>query len=93
MKLYNDSRDLDINDPPSEDQLEYWIYDGVAEATDGCDVEPDGECEHGHQSWVDVIVVEGRCEPGPPDRDIDEERQEAADDAAWERYRDERFGL
>ncbi len=25
---------------------------GVCEATDGCWVEPDGECPHGHSSWL-----------------------------------------
>ena len=37
---------------PSVDQLEQWASDSVAEATDGCQVEPDGECEHGHKSWL-----------------------------------------
>ena len=30
------------------DMLEY----GEAETTDGCIVEPDGMCEHGHPSWL-----------------------------------------
>lgn len=37
---------------PDEDMLRYWIWDGVAEATDGCPVEPDGLCPHGHPSWL-----------------------------------------
>ncbi len=37
---------------PDEETLGYWVFDGVAEATDGCTVEPDGRCEHGHQSWL-----------------------------------------
>jgi len=37
---------------PSMDQLEEWMFDGVCEATDGCMVEPDGWCEHGHVSWL-----------------------------------------
>ena len=37
---------------PSMEQLEEWMFDGVCEATDGCLVEPDGECEHGHVSWL-----------------------------------------
>lgn len=32
--------------------LERWAYDGIARATDGCVVEPDGYCPHGHQSWI-----------------------------------------
>lgn len=37
---------------PSIDQLYEWMFDGVAEATDGCRVEPDGMCPHGHPSWM-----------------------------------------
>ena len=37
---------------PAHEQLRYWVFDGVCEATDGCRVEPDGECEHGHPSWL-----------------------------------------
>ena len=37
---------------PSLDQLKQWVSDGIAKATDGCQVEPDGECEHGHKSWL-----------------------------------------
>lgn len=38
--------------PPTDEQLEEWIFDGVAEATDGCQVEPDGHCPHGKPSWL-----------------------------------------
>lgn len=37
---------------PTFDELEEWVNDGVAKATDGCYVEPDGTCEHGHPSWL-----------------------------------------
>jgi hypothetical protein len=37
---------------PDEDQLEAWMIDDVCEATDGCIVEPDGMCPHGHPSWL-----------------------------------------
>ena len=37
---------------PEYDQLEEWSDDGVAEATDGCPIEPDGVCQHGHPSWI-----------------------------------------
>lgn len=37
---------------PALATLERWSSDGVARATDGCRVEPDGRCEHGHQSWM-----------------------------------------
>jgi hypothetical protein len=33
--------------------LHAWQFqDGGAEATDGCWVEPDGVCPHGHPSWL-----------------------------------------
>ncbi|MFE3105302.1 hypothetical protein [Nocardia tengchongensis] len=37
---------------PSMSQIEQWALDGVAEAIDGCQVETDGECEHGEPSWL-----------------------------------------
>lgn len=29
-----------------------WHQEGGCEATDGCWVEPDGTCQHGHPSWL-----------------------------------------
>jgi len=37
---------------PNFEQLESWVVDSVVEATDGCDIEPDGICQHGHPSWL-----------------------------------------
>jgi hypothetical protein len=37
---------------PSIEQLKEWNSDGGCEASDGCWVEPDGICEHGHVSWL-----------------------------------------
>ena len=37
---------------PNEEQLAEWVFDSVCEATDGCEVEPDGYCPHGHPSWL-----------------------------------------
>jgi hypothetical protein len=37
---------------PTEEELADWIMDGECEALDGCIVEPDGRCEHGHPSWL-----------------------------------------
>ena len=37
---------------PSITKLEGMADDGIAKATDGCSVEPDGTCEHGHASWL-----------------------------------------
>jgi hypothetical protein len=37
---------------PSIATMERWVMDGVAKATDGCRVEPDGHCQHGKPSWL-----------------------------------------
>jgi len=37
---------------PTIEELEEWLSEGVAEATDGCPVELDGTCEHGCPSWL-----------------------------------------
>ena len=39
-------------DEPDTEQLEEWVFDSVCDATDGCVVEPDGMCPHGHPSWL-----------------------------------------
>lgn len=39
-------------DKPSLRTLTAWTLDGIAESTDGCQIEPDGTCEHGHVSWL-----------------------------------------
>jgi hypothetical protein len=41
--------------PPSLKSLEKMSDNGVAKATDGCRVEPDGVCPHGHKSWLLVV--------------------------------------
>ncbi len=40
---------------PSIETMEKWMADGIARATDGCKVEPDGTCPHGKQSWLLVL--------------------------------------
>ena len=37
------------------EDLEAIMFDGVAEAADGCTVEPDGRCPHGHVSPLIVL--------------------------------------
>jgi hypothetical protein len=37
---------------PTIEQLEEWEAEGGCETPDGCWVEPDGTCEHGHESWL-----------------------------------------
>ena len=44
-----------IDDWPSLEQINEWLDEGGAEATDGCWVEPDGTCEHGKPSWLIVM--------------------------------------
>lgn len=40
-------------DPPDMTTLQEWMWDdGGCEATDGCWIEPDGVCQHGHPSWM-----------------------------------------
>lgn len=41
-----------MDNKPTMRQMEQWAFDGIAEAVDGCRVEPDGVCEHGKQSWL-----------------------------------------
>jgi hypothetical protein len=43
--------------PPTLKTLTKWSMDGVAKATDGCKVEPDGTCPHGKKSWLLVMGV------------------------------------
>lgn len=40
---------------PGLARLERFVSDGVACATDGCRVEVDGTCQHGHSSWVRAL--------------------------------------
>jgi hypothetical protein len=37
---------------PEIEELIEMESDGGCDATDGCWVEPDGVCEHGHPSWL-----------------------------------------
>jgi hypothetical protein len=37
------------------DQIQAWVMDSVCDATDGCQVEPDGYCPDGHPSWLLVL--------------------------------------
>lgn len=37
---------------PDFEQLQFWAIDSVCDATDGCQVEPDGTCPHGYPSWL-----------------------------------------
>ena len=40
---------------PTVGTMQRWMDDGIAEATDGCTVEPDGVCPHGCKSWLLVL--------------------------------------
>ena len=37
------------------EQLEEWVAESGAEASDGCWVEQDSICPHGHQSWLRLL--------------------------------------
>ena len=41
--------------PPSEQTIKRWDNEGYCRTTDGCKVEPDGICSHGHESWLLVL--------------------------------------
>jgi len=42
---------------PDMDLLQEWLMDSVCEATDGCEIEHDGVCEHGHPSWFRYLGI------------------------------------
>lgn len=43
---------------PAFGTLKKWaLSEGFAKATDGCKVEPDGTCCHGHRSWLLVLNI------------------------------------
>lgn len=42
---------------PSDDELAKYVLDDVCPATDGCEVEPDGTCQHGHPSWLRKLRI------------------------------------
>jgi hypothetical protein len=42
---------------PTLATMERWDSEGAARATDGCRVEMDGQCVHGHTSWVRVLKL------------------------------------
>jgi len=44
-----------ITNKPTVETMEKWARLGYAKATDGCRVEEDGICEHGHTSWIRVL--------------------------------------
>lgn len=52
--IYGDHRDeeVDRENYPEFEEFEHWVCDSVCDATDGCEIEPDGTCEHGHDSWL-----------------------------------------
>ena len=42
---------------PDMEQLQEWLMDSICEATDGCEIEHDGVCKHGHPSWFRYLGV------------------------------------
>ncbi|MGK9452607.1 hypothetical protein [Acidithiobacillus caldus] len=50
-------RPLRRGEVPTFHTVERWTTDGIAEATDGCTVEPDGNCPHGCPSWCKVFGI------------------------------------
>ena len=50
-----EARKVKCRKRPSIATMERWLDSGVAKATDGCRVEPDGRCPHGCPSWLLVL--------------------------------------
>ncbi|MDH3662242.1 MAG: hypothetical protein OEU92_19810 [Alphaproteobacteria bacterium] len=45
-------------DEPGDDDIVAMLTDQIeTEATDGCHVDPDGVCPHGHPSWLVVLKL------------------------------------
>lgn len=42
---------------PSLRRLQASLLDSIVEGTDGCEVEPDGACRHGHHSWLRALGI------------------------------------
>lgn len=58
LPYYKDHRDNDVlSYRPTWRDVQEWTFDSICEATDGCTVEPDGKCEHGHLSWMRVLGI------------------------------------
>ncbi len=55
--IENRSYPKPTTEPPDMDTIAFWIWDGVAEATDGCITEIDGVCPHGHRSWLRELGI------------------------------------
>lgn len=55
MKMSAEAQISPTVDTPSERQLSEWSSDVVCDATDGCVVEHDGVCPHGHPSWLKYL--------------------------------------
>lgn len=45
-------REPTVPQPSLELMMQWESGDGGCESTDGCWVEPDGQCEHGYPSWL-----------------------------------------
>ena len=41
--------------PPGDDELAELLADGVCRSPDGCQVDPEGWCDHGLASWALVL--------------------------------------
>lgn len=48
----NDEWPEPVEPEPTDEDLMRWTLDSVVDATDGCQVEPDGVCPHGYPSWL-----------------------------------------
>ena len=53
----NDAYPTPTTREPDIDELEMAVFDGECPATDGCIVETDGCCPHGHVSWLRYLGI------------------------------------
>jgi hypothetical protein len=42
---------------PAKSEFDEWADSGIAKSLDGCEVEPNGECQHGLKSWYVVLQL------------------------------------
>lgn len=42
---------------PSMKTLTKQMFDGICKTPDGCNVEPDGTCQHGYPSWLIILGI------------------------------------
>ena len=55
MKMSAEAQLSPTTDTPTTEQINEWFLGPTCEATDGCIIEHDGACPHGHPSWLKYL--------------------------------------